>query len=393
MKARTIALLTAFCAGAGGLAACATSEPTSESHDDPSSVSLSPAPDAGDDRDAAGDADAETADACVGECELFPHDCTDDVLCLTGPFASSMNASFDGRTQVNVIRGRSSTDVWVAGALGAIAHFDGTSWTRSNLGSTETMRALWLGSFGEVAMGVFDRMYVRDASEWLVLLLPPPTVSEVARLQSCWSAPNSNTAWCATVAKSYGDTTGLWRLRHSESEGFTLQAGILNDQCRAAGCSQMLAIHGASPDDLWAVGMGGAIVRIAGAEGEQPSADPYNSQTWSALRSVWATSANDAWAVGVGGTVRHYTGSRIWEIVADIPTIKDLNAIWASSANDIWVAGEDGVVLHNDGTGWSRVKIAGLGAKRPALTTIWGASPGHVWIGGEGVVLTLGGKP
>jgi len=59
----------------------------------------------------------------------------------------------------------------------------------------------------------------------------------------------------------------------------------------------------------------------------------------------------------------------------------------------VWAVGDGAVVLHYDGTRWSRMKIAGLGPRRPDLYTVWTAAPGHVWIGGHGVFLSLGGKP
>ena len=65
----------------------------------------------------------------------------------------------------------------------------------------------------------------------------------------------------------------------------------------------------------------------------------------------------------------------------------------ARTKADVWVAGNAGVVLHYDGQTWSRVKIAGLGARRPDLFALWSPAPGRIWVGGYGIVLALGGKP
>ncbi|MDF2693762.1 MAG: hypothetical protein K0S65_2145, partial [Labilithrix sp.] len=104
--------------------------------------------------DGATDAVAEDADAgpCA-DCEYFPETCGGDVLCTNGLFTPNGENGLDMRAQINVVRGRSSSDVWAIGALGAAAHFDGTSWTRSDLGRRETLRALWLRSSAEVAFG------------------------------------------------------------------------------------------------------------------------------------------------------------------------------------------------------------------------------------------------
>ncbi|AKU94240.1 hypothetical protein AKJ09_00904 [Labilithrix luteola] len=155
----------------------------------------------------------------------------------------------------------------------------------------------------------------------------------------------------------------------------------------------MLAVHGASSDSVWAVGMGGGIVHVTGADGDNPVVTAHNSRSFDALSGVWAASDTDVWAVGVRGQMRHYRGdSVLWDVVADVPTSVDLHAVWGSSPKDVWAVGDGAVVLHYDGTSWSRVKIAGFGKRRPNLTTVWLAGPGHVWVGGKGVVLSLGGK-
>ena len=135
-------------------------------------------------------------------------------------------------------------------------------------------------------------------------------------------------------------------------------------------------------------------VRITGADTDAPTASPLNSRTWGALNGVWASSSTNAWAVGARGTVRHYTGDETnWDVVGDVPTDVNLNAVWGTSPSDVWAVGDAAVVLHFDGSAWRRVKVAGLGDRRPELVTVWAAEAGQVWIGGHGVVLALGGTP
>jgi hypothetical protein len=310
----------------------------------------------------------------------------------------------DPRTQINVIRGRSATDVWVAGAIGAIAHFDGTSWTRSDLGSQESIQALWIPESAEVALGTRHQVFARGTDiqdggaqpsdgGWTQ---PPLSFDEPPSstlLASAWAAPGAQWLWCAAKGAAQYTDGGLWRLRRGPSAGFEGRIGIPTDVCKAVGCTQMASIHGASANDLWAVGSDGATVRISDAESDTPSVKAFNSLTMNALNGVWAASAFDAWSVGASGTIRHYTGDPLlWEVVSDVPTSVDLNAVWGSSSSDVWAVGDAGVVLHYDGKTWSRVKTAGID-NRPKLTTVWGAGPGHVWIGGVGVILSLGGRP
>src|SRR5690242_15909964 len=137
-KAR--ALLFVACATAGGstllASACATNQDTPAEGSKPTVVvGTDAADDASREEDADGEPDGEVAEVDAGsctDCEYFPEPCSSDVLCPNGPFDPSGNTGLDRRTQITVIRGRAMNDVWAAGGLGALAHFDGTSWTVSD---------------------------------------------------------------------------------------------------------------------------------------------------------------------------------------------------------------------------------------------------------------------
>ena len=404
LRYRTPVWLAVACVA--GVAACASTDALlSEVPPEPSTVPDSaPTP--------VGGSDAAPTEPDAGpclDCEYFPEACTPDALCSNGPFdPNTVGGSLDSRAQITVIRGRSPNDVWAAGALGALAHFDGTSWRRSDLGDDETLRALWLRDSEEVTVGMLDRIYARgldgldagsppSADGWTLhksSASPAYSAYALKRFESAWAAPGAQSLWCALLASEPGGSSGLWRLRLSASSTFEIGVGIASSVCRTLPCSQMKSIHGASANELWAVGAMGAVVRVTDAESDTPSVKAFDSQTWDALHGVWAASASEAWAVGARGTIRHYAGDpQAWDVVSDVPTIENLNAVWGSSPSDVWAVGNAGVVLHYDGSAWSRVKIAGLGTRRPNLTTVWVAAPGHVWIGGQGVTLSVGGKP
>jgi Photosynthesis system II assembly factor YCF48 len=379
------------CAAASTLlGACASNESAFPPEPD-AGVAPLPAPDAALD-------DAE-AGPCTDDCEYFPEACAPDVLCTNGPFDPTNPAvGMDWRTRINVIVGRSASDVWLAGAAGAVAHFDGTSWTPSEVGTVESQRALWLLDSGEVSFGSVSRIYTRgldvdagspvSAGGWSLHGAPQMPPGLFGReLTAAWAMPGSESIWLATE-------WALGRLRRTPASTFEIVVGIPSTVCDVIPCRRMRSIHGASEKTLWAVGDVGSAVRITDADSDTPTATPLNTLTWTGLCGVWAASDTDVWAVGGTGTIRHYTGEgRRWEIVSDVPTTENLNAVWGTSASDVWAAGNAGVVLHYDGTRWSRVKIAGLGTRRPDLYSVWSPGPGHIWIGGQGVVLALGGKP
>ncbi len=390
-----------------GAAACASTDAILDHHGEPSEGGIVVTD--------AGAADAPDAEVDAGpceDCEYFPEVCSSDALCSNGPFdPTTIGGSLDMRAQVNAIRGRSPNDVWIAGPLGALAHFDGTSWARSDLGRQETLRGLWLRDSVEIALGLpvsYEdrlRVYARgsaapdggvspSADGWKAFSAPIPPISLFTIESTCaWGAPGAESLWIAiqmseALTESHG---GLLRMRVSASSAFELEA-VPQVVCGPE-CNRMKGVHGASANDVWAVGVSGMTMRVADAESETPRATIYDSRTWNTLNAVWAASDTEAWSVGAAGTIRHYAGRPLeWDVVPDVPTTVALNAVWGSSSSDVWAVGDEGVVLHYDGKSWSRVKIAGLGARRPKLTAVWVPAPGHVWIGGQGVFLSLGGK-
>lgn len=414
MKALLFALAGGAAACVGTIAmlgACASDETTAaaESHD----VVPPPSLDSGTASDGDADSnDAAEAGACV-DCEYSPAECSDGILCPSGPFGQVGSAAIDGRSRVNAIRGRSSSDVWIAGAVGTLLHFDGTSWTRSDPGSKDSMRAIWLRGDSEIAITALHDVHTRnieinqpgvDAGAaspdgWtsrLAFTAGYDYAKSAMPLTSAWAADDGEWLWCTTRTTSGSGSMGIWRMHYVEAnQRFEFAGAMPSGACKALGCSSLTGIHGTSASDLWTVGAFGTALHVTNADGTTPVMQKYNTQTWSALNAVWAADVNDVWAVGDQGVIRHYTGDPLlWDVVADVPTTANLNAVWGSSPSDVWAVGDNAVALHYDGKTWTRVKVAGLdGRWRPDLTAVWTPSAGHVWIGGVGVVLSLGGKP
>jgi len=400
--ARAIAGLAALTTAAW-LAACASDEDaTFEPRNDDTRV---PDVDGGADAEADGDAARITEEPCLPE-----------TLCPLGPFEpGTTGGALDLRTRIHRIIGRSANDVWAVGAAGAIAHFDGTKWSRTESGAIESFTALWLRSQGELALAKMAVVYARNAgvdgvdggapsaAGWLRTspVVPSSLTAGVATgaVTSAWAPSDAAWLWGTTVVPEVPSVpttqNGLWRAKITpETRTLELAPVLPAGACRLMGCLQLLDIHGSSADDLWAVGVRGATFHITDAQSETPSIIGFDSQTWAGLDGVWAATANDAWAVGGNGTIRHYTGGAFaWDVVDGVPTTEDLHAVWGSSSSDIWAVGDAATVLHYDGKAWSRMEVRGLGMRRPDLYTVWSPAPGRVWIGGDGVILSLGGKP
>ncbi len=406
------ALLTSVC-GALPIAACASSDESNSSPQEDNNEITIVGSDANTGPNAADDVDAGP---CTG-CEWFPAECTPKIPCNGGPFdPSTAGGPIDGRVRINVIRGRSASDVWAVGARGTVAHFDGSSWTRLDIGDEWTNQAIWLRDDTELLLTSLQRFHTHAAdaglSSWFSIDLtnasdspvPSSLLQQPYQLTSAWAARGATWLWCTSFDNwdlfGGGGSTAqmmpdLWRLRYTTAkfQGLEVAEALPSGSCGEIPCSRMNAVHGFDKNELWAVGSKGVTIHVTDADSDTPHAVAFNSLTQNELRGVWSASATDAWSVGAQGTIRHYVGDPLhWDVVADVPVSSNLNAVWGTSPSDVWAVGDDAVVLHYDGSRWSRVPVAGLGARRPKLTTVWTPSPGHVWIGGEGVVLSIGEK-
>lgn len=404
MSARLLIVFTtvAACTGASSLlVACATNDDTPVTEPDANVEVPSPS-DALD-----GGAEAST-DGAAPDAGAEP--CPSDALCPSESFGPQKPAgSLDGRVRIVMIRGRSASDAWAVGARGTIFHFDGTAWKRSESGTDRTINAIWPRDTGEVALSsLTTSAYTRgialddgaaagpSAGGWTERALPTFADAPEGWLTSAWAPPGAEWLWSTTMEQPVPlPMNGLWRVRVSPTtNSLEVAEAAPRAACIVQGCRRLASIHGATANDLWAVGPTGATVHITDAQGSSPKITPIDSQTWADLHGVWVASAGEVWAVGAKGTILRNSGaSASWSRVSNVPTSEKLRGIWGTSPTDIWAVGDTSVVLHYDGTTWSEVQVAGLSEPRPDLYTVWTPAPGHVWAAGDGVVLSLGGKP
>src|SRR5262249_11683605 len=103
------------------------------------------------------------------------------------------------------------------------------------------------------------------------------------------------------------------------------------------------------------------------------------------LRDMWGAAPDDVWAVGVAGTILRWNGSS-WNRRASGRTAPPLG-VWGASAMDVWAVGAAGTILHWDGAAWSAVESG----TTQALSRVWGASDQAVFAAGAGVILRWDG--
>lgn len=292
MSARLLIVFTAVaaCAGASSfLVACATDDDTPVTEPDANVVV--PSPDGG----VEASTDGEGPDA-----EAVP--CPSDALCPSESFGPQKPAgSLDSRVRIVMIRGRSPSDAWAVGARGTTLHFDGTSWKRSDPGTDNTINAIWPRAVGEVALSTLTTSaYTRgielddgtnpvpSAGGWTARAIPMFNNAPRGWLTSTWAPPGAEWLWCTTMEEPARlPFNGLWRLRVSPSTN-TLEVGEAAPPgaCLVRGCRHLASIHGATANDLWAVGLTGATIHITNAQGDSPKVTPFDSQTGGSPRSL-----------------------------------------------------------------------------------------------------------
>jgi hypothetical protein len=189
--------------------------------------------------------------------------------------------------------GTSDTDIYAAGNLGKLIHYNGTSWSAVTSGTLLPLHGLW----GTASTDVY--------------------------------AVGGNTAQGTIL--HYGG--GTWVTLVSDA------------------ASVLRAVWGSSSTDIYVVGESGLILHSNGAGNDWTV---VTSPTAQDLFSIWSSSATNVYAGGAAGNLFRYNGS--WNTLAGIfPTAKDIRALWGSFASDIYAAGNDGEILHYNGIAWADV--------------------------------------
>jgi hypothetical protein len=89
-----------------------------------------------------------------------------------------------GTTQaLNAVSGSSASDVWVAGALGTILHYNGSTWSSPASGTTVTLRGAWADtpplSYAADVYAVGDNGTVLHGNGAVILPMPTPVTSSL----------------------------------------------------------------------------------------------------------------------------------------------------------------------------------------------------------------------
>jgi len=261
------------------------------------------------------------------------------------------------------------SNVWVVGAGGTVAHYDGKAWTAvpvvtnpnysfysvASTGPSDIVIGGSLMTSGTTGAQAEGAIFSYNGSAWTQVATPVRTVRDV------WLAG-------ATSGRAVGDA-GLLYYRSGTS---WLGADLTN-----SGKVYWSAWSTGSTEYI--VGTGGFIgLASPGTTSVQPVTPP--SPTANTLVSVFGTSSTDVWAAGYGCTLAHYDGTWTVPSPSCASTNIILNGVWGSAPNDYWAVGDSSTILHYNGTAWSAVGSGGAVSYR----AVGGSSASDVWIVGDG---------
>lgn len=280
--------------------------------------------------------------------------------------------------------GRAWNDVWIVGADAdgqgpLVYHFDGAALTRHDTGAQGD---LWWVQ-GDLPSG--QARMVGEAGQ---IVDYGPNSSTFTRRQ----APTDDTlfgVWgsgqdpCWYVGGESSANRGvIWR----EDGG---QLALPSPAPSATSSATFFKVQGLAADDVWMVGQRGRILHYDGAQlAETPTPTPlplialhgrskdelyavggvadgvilrWNGQQWSnetprglpQMSGIWVTPNGTAYAAGFNGRIfRRQDGT--WSELEGIPTFQDFHAIWVDPDGGIWAAGgrlasdppKDGVLVY-----------------------------------------------
>ena len=138
--------------------------------------------------------------------------------------------------------------------------------------------------------------------------------------------------------------------------------------------SELNAVWGRSPTEVWFAGAEGLLMRYDGKRywGLRTGVDV-------ALRGVWATTTDDVWAVGEAGTIVRCIKASCATVPSSSTSV--LHDVHGSAAGDVWAVGSNAAALRWTGSAW-----APIGTGEPnyvKLNRVWVGGPTDVWIAGN----------
>lgn len=295
------------------------------------------------------------------------------------------NVQLDGSTDANVIDdynavwGTSPRDVWAAGTRGSLAHWDGTAWatvprsqlvTLTGISGNRTDDFWVVGSGGTILRwnGAFFLSHSASSTEL--------DLRGITNLGSDYLIVGGN------VRTEDG---GVALRGHVGSWGpLQVQFGVLGAR------TAKHAVWARSDKRAWSVGPRGAIAEWVGITPTEY--DDVLAQTPSELNAIWGVSPTEIYAAGGNGELLKYTGPGpmyTWPKVTTTPVFATTQTFYGigggydgTGATDLWLVGSSGAIWRGNGVRFNQLPLPPSIRPDTTLRAVWWISPSQVWIGG-----------
>lgn len=297
-------------------------------------------------------------------------------------------------------------DVWAAGELGSVFHWDGVTWSvdRAPVANEPTLNTVWTNGTDVWAAGQSGVVYRKTGGQWTVLA---PDVQ--ARPYYDIAGTPDGDVWFAGFNGIIARWTG-GSLKTSQLEGastmFSINssaaglftAGMGGDLQQRVGnawkplpdngsVATFSSVRGLAANDLWI----GSVSEVEHFDGTRWITEPTGGNGY--IRDVFPVSANVLWAADSNGALHKRTAGR-W--TAPLMTDGELLGVWASSETDAWVVGSaeirdaanavrrvDSILVHVTGSMQKHLETPAADGDFEGLSAVAGLGADEVWAVGQ----------
>ncbi|HEY3357983.1 MAG TPA: hypothetical protein VGQ83_32340 [Polyangia bacterium] len=262
------------------------------------------------------------------------------------------------------LAGSSDSDLFAGGLNGAVYHYDGASWSATQLGSGVNGLPLWANSPTDAwaaATITGDpapyRIHRFNGTAWSLSLTPP------RRVTALWgTGPNDVFA--------VGGATGVPMILHFDGAAWTPMAP-------PPGFTQPIySVFGLSATAVYAGAADSTLLRYDGSAWTAMTVTSLPPS--STITALWVAAPDDLWVGASTADLHHYNGTAWTAFPSGAPSVF---RIWGASGSDIYGVSTNGPLIHWDGAAWTQLTTGGGG-----LYGLWGARS-SVYVGGTAGLL------
>ncbi|MEY3011312.1 MAG: hypothetical protein RIT45_47 [Pseudomonadota bacterium] len=256
-----------------------------------------------------------------------------------------------GLANFTAIDASSADEAWAVGDGGMAAHWNGKTWSGTNTGTGKNLTDVWSGGPGVAwAVGLAGILLRWDGSKWATVESPLKLVD--------WTA-----VWGSDPSDVYIAGKGGLVVRWDGLKFTVLAAPVVGT---------VRDVWGFSATDVWAVGDAGRIFHSTGGAWTQVPIDPFKIPDQpdylveSDLYAIWGAAPDDIWAAGAPdsnghGVLVHYDG-KSWKYVQALSKeTRVVRAIGGWSKDHMLLAGTQGMVYRYDGSGFTELDSGQVG--------------------------------